>query len=677
MIVSFNWLADYLQLDISADELATRLMMAGLNHEESHQVGDDLAIDLEVTSNRPDCLGHLGIAREAAALLGQPLKVPAAAPKTGGSPVGKLTSVELQCPDLCPHYTARVLRGVKVGPSPAWLIKRLETVYKPKNAAFRPINNIVDITNYVLLECGQPLHAFDLQRLAEQRIVVRRARPGEKIEAIDHRPYELTADMCVIADARRPVAIGGVMGGASTEVTGQTTDLLIESARFTPLSIRTTARQLGLHSDSSYRFERGVDPAGVDWASRRCCQLILEIAGGTLAEGVVDMGRGPAPREPIVLRFSQLKRILGIDVPAAEAKRILLALGLKEMASDAAAITAVPPSWRADLSREIDLVEEVGRVHGYDNIPEDVSVPMSASARGDDDRVMSRLRHVLTSAGFDEAMTASVVEEPISAAFSPWTKAEPLVSSTALLRRADRLRRSVVPSLLAARRFNEAQGNECIELFETARVYLPRPGELPHEEPVLALTSGAGWRHAKGTLEALLGSINPALELEAKAVELPLLAAGRSAELRVAGELWGYLGEVSAEGLRTFGVRSGATVAEVKISLLVQMADLARRYQPLPDQPAMLRDLNLVLDDSVRWADLADTVRSAAGNLLERLVYQDTYRDREKLGPGRKSLLLSLVLRDPQRTLSGEEADRVTQQVVQACAERHKAQLRA
>jgi phenylalanyl-tRNA synthetase beta chain len=400
MIVSWNWLKQYVLLDMPLEELERRVMMAGLNHESTEEVAGDPAIDLEVTSNRPDCLGHIGIAREVAVLFGHPLTLPAANPKEGKTPVDSLVKVRIDCPDLCLRYTARIVRGVKIGPSPKWLARRLDTV------GITPINNVVDISNYVMMECGQPLHTFDFGKLAGAEIIVRRPLPGERIEAIDHKAYELGPEMCMICDAKRPVAIGGVMGGAQTEISSHTHDVLVEAAEFAPVSIRNTARQLNLHSDSSYRFERRVDPEGLNWASRRCCELILELAGGELASGMVDVGQPPPRREPITLRLSQLKRILGIDVPMERVREILVALGNEEVvpkeftlpsppaplpkgegsqnapAPSPSSLAVIAPSWRRDLTREIDLIEEVARIHGYETIPEDVGVPMVGSGVG-------------------------------------------------------------------------------------------------------------------------------------------------------------------------------------------------------------------------------------------------------------------------------------------------------
>jgi phenylalanyl-tRNA synthetase beta chain len=670
MIISWNWLKQYVALDMPLAELERRLMMAGLNHESTEEVGGDFAVDLEVTSNRPDCLGHLGIAREVAVLWQRELKLPAASPPEGSTPVADLTRVTLSSPDLCHRYTARVIQGVKVAESPSWMQRRLATL------GIAAINNVVDATNYVLMECGQPLHAFDLARLAGREIIVRDARRGEAFYAINHKTYTLQPGMCVIADAERPVGLGGVMGGADTEVTGQTTELLIESAEFLPGSIRTTARALGLHSDSSYRFERGVDPEGVEWASRRCCELILELAGGTLAAGVIDVGKQPGPRRPVVLRLAQIERILGIPMDRQRVRQVLTALGNRETHADEQKIEVVPPSWRRDLTREIDLIEEVGRIHGYDAIPEDVSVPMATSARTDADRVLAKVRHVLTAAGFNEALTISAVDESWSDAFSPWTDAPPLAAQTPVLRRADRLRRSLVPSLLGARRTNETLANMQIELFETARVYLPRADALPLEELMLALTSGHRFEEVKGVLEAVLAELNPAVQFEARDSSQPLFTS-RSAELWLAGELAGFLGEVSAEGLRRFELRGASTVAEIKLAALMGVARLVPRYSPLPAFPAVSRDVNLVVDEAVRWSAVSSAVREGAGPLLEDLQYVDTYRHAEQLGQGKKSLLLTMTLRNPQSTLTSEEADRIRDAAVSACQRSVGAQLRA
>ncbi|MGD9648358.1 MAG: phenylalanine--tRNA ligase subunit beta, partial [Pirellulales bacterium] len=556
------------------------------------------------------------------------------------------------------------------GPSPAWLRDRLATI------GVASINNVVDVTNYVLFECGQPLHAFDLAKLAGHEIVVRQPRLGERLEAIDHRVYELGAGMCVIADAQRPVGIGGVMGGAATEVTAATTDVLIEAAAFDPMSIRNTARLLNLHSDSSYRFERGLDPQGIDWASRRCCELILATAGGQLAKGVIDVGPPPVERASIVLRLPQIPRVLGIEIAPARIRVILEALGCRVSGSGDQSLAVTPPSWRADLTREIDLVEEVARVHGYEEIPEDVQVPMAASARTPLDRLLTAVRQALVGCGFDEAYTLSVVDEPWSEAFSPWTSMAALHSQTPVLRRADRLRRSLIPSLLGALRTNESLGNRDVRLFEIAKVYWQQADQLPAEPRMVGLASGGDFFDLKGVVETLLATLHAQGELTVSPAEHPLFEPGRGVELLLAGERLGFLGELSATGRKQFDLRDRASVAELAIDRLLATAVLVPKSQPISQFPSIERDLNLVVADNVRWADVERVVREAAGALLARLEYRDTYRDAERLGAGRKSLLLSIELRDAQGTLTGAQADEVRDRIVTACRRELAAELR-
>ena len=687
MLVSWNWLKQYVTLDMPLEEFERRLMMAGLNHESTEEIGGDLAIDFEVTSNRPDCLEHIGIAREIAVLWGKPLKIPPALPAEGKMPVEQLSSVLIDCPDLCFRYIARIIRGVKVKPSPDWMARRLETI------GLMPINNIVDVSNYVLMECGQPLHTFDYARLKGRKIIVRRPRPGETIEAIDHKTYELSTDMCVIADAEDAVAIGGVMGGGSTEVSKKTADILVEAAEFDPVSIRNTARRLNLHSDSSYRFERRVDPEGLDWASRRCCELIMELGGGELPAGAIDVGNRPAQRESIVLRLTQLKRILGIEIPAQRVREILLALGnvedqdrkdwssraqkTSQIVSAGESITVIPPSWRRDLTREIDLVEEVGRIYGYEQILEDVAVPMAPSTRSLDDRVLQKIRGVLTAAGIDEALTLSVVDEQSSMAISPWTTAEPLRSVLPVIRGASCLRRSLIPSLLAARRTNEALSNPEIELFEIAKIYLPRQDSLPDEELMLGIASGRDLAFVKGVIEAIAGTLKCKHPLESANVAIHLFDPNQSCQFQLGGKILGCVGKLLPEGQKQFDLRGPTTVAELKIAPLVEAANLMPSFSPLPAYPAVTRDINLVVDELIRWADVAATVRANGGQCLEELQYRDTYRDPQRLGQGKKSLLMTISLRLEDGTLTSQQADEIRDKIVSACQAKHGAELRA
>jgi phenylalanyl-tRNA synthetase beta chain len=662
VIISWNWLKELVAIDATPDEVAHRLAMSGLNHEATVPVGDDLAIELEVTSNRPDCLAHIGVGREVAVLWNERLVLPDPRPAPSQVAVEGLIRVRIDCPHLCRRYTARVVQGVRVAPSPAWLQQRLQTL------GISPVNNVVDITNYVMMECGQPLHAFDFAKLAGREIIVRDAFPGERFVAIDHRTYDLAAGMCVIGDPRRAVALGGVMGGADTEISNSTTDLLIEAADFNPLSIRTTARNLNLHSDSSYRFERGIDWEQIDWASRRCCQLILELAGGKLAAGVVDVVARPcAERQPLVLRLRQLPRILGIAIDWQEVRRILAALGNCELSASPERIEVLPPSWRRDLTREADLIEEVARIHGYDAIPEDTQVSVVPSHRSDQDRVVARIRGALTASGFDEAITASFVETDLSEAFSPWTQTSPLSSQTPMLRNAHFLRRSLVPSLLDSLRLNQSLSNEDCDLFEIARVYLPKAGQLPDEPLLVALASRRDFRFVKGVIETLLQHLNSRWSLRVTDVELPLCATGYACRLTVDGKVVGFLGSLSEAARKQFDLRRPATIAELSMELLAEVAQLVPQYHPPSVYPPISRDLNLVFDQRVRWADVAQAVRAVCGELLESLDYRETYYDPDKDGAHTKRLLFSFRLRAMDRTLTGDAADEIRDRVVTAC----------
>lgn len=680
MIVSWNWLAEYVDLEMSHDELVDRLTMSGLNHESTEPMGEDQAIDLEVTSNRADCLGHIGVAREVATLYDIPLKLPEPNPDTNSQSINDHCQVEIKSPETCFRYTARLIKGVKIGPSPDWMQQRLKTL------GIGVVNNVVDATNYVMFECGQPIHAFDFAKIQGGKIVVRSASPEETFEAIDHRTYSLEPGMCVIADAQAPVALGGVMGGADSEVSESTTDVLIEAAYFDQLAVRNAARKLKLHSPSSFRFERNIDSANLDWASRRVCQLILDTAGGELLDGMIDVGQPPVSPAPVTLRFAQLQRLLGIEIPTEFVAPTLEKLGLEIESSDADSVTAVAPSWRKDLTREVDLVEEVGRIYGFEKIPDDVNVPMAASYRPKTDRVIDKLRGVLTAAGYDEAVTPSLVPEPWSEAFSPWTDSPPLISSQPMLGVLEEysqnigavnlLRRSLVPSLLEVRRINEYRSNQDVRLFETAKVYLPLgDGEIPDQPTKLGLVSDQDFFSTKGVIETIIQVIDPAAKLDFVECRHELLDLNQSAEVRLGKSVLGWIGVTSQSAKKRFGLRSDATVAELDLGILQQQAVLIPRHVNQSSFPPVTRDFNFIVDDVVRWSDLEATVRSACGPLLESVEYRETFRDESKDGPNRKRLLLSVVLRSGESTLTGQQAEEVCRSIISNCESNHAAAL--
>ena len=687
MIISTNWLADYVSVPAEVDTLVERLLLSGLNHESTRTVGADTAIEIEVTSNRPDCLGHIGVAREASVLFDRPLCIPdPRLVEATAAAVGQI-AVEIRAALICPFYSARVIRGVRVGPSPPWLVERLATV------GVASINNVVDITNYVMLECGQPLHAFDLAKIRGGRIVVRQAEPGESFNAINHKTYSLTEGMCVIADAEGAIALAGVMGGAGTEVSADTTDILLESAQFSPLPIRCAARGLVLASASSYRFERGPDPAAVDWASRRAAAMIAEIAGGQSARGLVEAGQLASSPATIDLRPGRVAEVLGIDIQPERQQAILTGLGFVAEAVAGGPSRWRAPTWRRDCSREIDLIEEIARIEGYQAVPENEPIAARLVTESAREQTLRRAAEVLVAAGFCEAMTRSVVGQQMEATSSPWGDVPPLVCSPPLVRGADRLRRTLVPSLLEARAGNVAVGAPRPELFEVARGYLNMaagclsPGGAPVEEPLLlAFVMGGGFAAAKGLAEAVLERLGLASTSEASVVFRPmvldLFANGRAAEVvlqrpGLSAVRVGVVGEIAAAILTRYGLKGLVVAAELRLDRLEFAVEVERpRHRP-SDFPAVERDVNLVVDRALPWGDVAAAIRGSGGSLLEECRLVQVWTDAQRLGESKKSFVVSLRLRSNTGTLSGEDASRTVEAVVAACGTQCGAVLRA
>ncbi len=670
MIVSWNWLSEYVSLDCPVEEAADRLMMSGLNLEGLETVGDDFAIDLEVTSNRPDCLGHIGVARELSVLYEKELNTPAAKISPVAEQTSKLTSVENLAPDHCPQYMARVIRGVKIGPSPNWLVERLEAV------GLRSVNNVVDITNYVLLECGQPLHAFDLHKLDENKIIIRLAKPGEKIVAIDGKEYELDDQCCVIADASRPVAVAGVMGGKETEVTETTTDLLIETANFAPLSVRRTARKLSLFSDSSFRFERSVDIQQLDWANRRCCELITQIAGGEILDDPIVTGEIPphAP-QPISIRYAQVKRLLGIEISPDEIRKILSELGLQEQSAGENEAAFTPPSWRADLTREADLIEEVARIHGYNRISENDPPKIRAAIKSKQDRTAEIVHLVFNAAGFYEAITMSFVSEKQSQMFNPRGIATPLQVEHSSRKLENLLRPSLIPSLLVSRRANERTGTPNAQLYEIARTFLGMGESGARQILTIGCVTGHDLLHLKGILEQLVKQVNRDATLTASSCEVAGFAPGRGAELKLNGKRWGWLGELDRSVTDQLDLKDAVTVAEIELNPLVELLDLEPQYRSLPQFPASERDFNFLLDESTTWQQLEQAIREAGGELLEEIFFAGQYRGKQ-IGTGKKTYLARVLFRSSERTLAGEEVEILHSKIVSHCEQKLAAVLR-
>jgi phenylalanyl-tRNA synthetase beta chain len=515
MKISVNWLKEFVEIARTPLELKSDLTMIGLNTESVAQVGDDWVLDVEVTTNRPDCLNHYGVARELATLYRQPLKKIEVAVKESGRPANEVASIEISDPDLCARYCGRVVQNVKVGPSPDWLVKRLEAVGQ------RSINNVADATNYVLMELGHPLHAFDLARLNQQKIIVRRAKPGEPLRTLDGTDHRLTRDNLVIADGTHPVALAGVMGGQESEISASTHDVLLESAWFEPVSIRRTSKSQGFHTEASHRFERGADIQMAPLALDRTAALIQEIAGGEILAGMIDVYPQPPHRPDLQLAQSEITRILGAEIPAEEIERILRGLGFQVQALGGETWQVTVPSFRVDVSREVDLVEEVARHVGYDRLPSRVRpAPPRVERDTTRDKVITS-SSLLVSLGFHEIITTSMVDPAEGGRFSTST---PVILANPLSQDASAMRSSAVPSMLRAIRWNLDRDTNDAKLFELGKTYSMVANSVPEEHRVLTL-GATGHRRAasvydseapldffdlKGTLEAIQGcSISP------------------------------------------------------------------------------------------------------------------------------------------------------------------------
>ena len=663
MLVSWNWLTQYVDLKLDHDELVDRLSLSGLNHEGTEVVDGDRVIDLEVTSNRGDCLGHLGVAREIALLTGQSLRVPEVASAMGVGP--DQIKIDNDHPAACPRFTARVIRGVSVGPSPEWMQTALRSI------GLTPVNNVVDVTNYVMMECGNPLHAFDAAKIQGDTIVVRPGLEGEKIEAIDHRTYEVDPWFCMIADRQKALSIAGVMGGAGSEVNDSTTDVVIEVAQFTPLFVRRAARRLKLSSGASFRFERKVDPEGVDWASRRACQLILELAGGTIAGDLAQSAEPMIDREAISLRDRSAARLLGVAIDRNETDRILQGLGCVRAAQSRGDVTDwTPPTWRHDLTREVDLIEEIARIAGYHRIPENAPVPVTASTTRPFEAVRRRITQVMVAAGCSEAMTPSVVTSELDGMLSPFSDVPPVQTRTPLIGGARSLRRSLIPSLLASRSANWASASRHADLFEIAHVYLPPPGNrsenLPAEEYHVGLVSGADYFDVKGLVAELVTRLGIDEPMSVAMIDVDGMAAGTAITLKLGETVFGVMGRVSSSLTQSLKLSGDVVVAELQLPPLVEASRLVPQQRSVSGFPTIRRDLNLIVDQSVRWADLAASVRRGGGELVRDLDYVETFRKPEVDGADTKRMLISVELQSDRETLSGDQADAAVAGILEA-----------
>ena len=673
MKISLEWLNSYLDKPVTVDEAERVLTDQGLPIEERIEAGDDVVLDVEVTSNRPDCLSHVGVAREVAAGLNRALQLPdCSLPAESGDPVTKLTSVENEDVEACPVYTARVITGVKVGPSPDWMVRRLESI------GMRSINNVVDATNFVLMELGQPLHAFDMARLDERRIVVRSARSSETFDAIDGTSHRLEVGMLAIADAHWPVAMGGIMGGSDSEVGGASVDILLESAMFAPLSIRRTSRRLKLASDSSYRFERGIDPEGVELASRRAARLIVELAGGTLAPGVIRAGIDTPSSRTVTMRLARCSSLLGLGLSATRVVDWLGRLGLDPSLDDAGdVVTCVIPSFRLDLWREVDLIEEVARLHGLDDIPVQQKIHIEAKAPQTTGVARQEVGHVLVAHGYHETVDPTFLSERHGRPFLP-SGSEAVMAEDDRRKAEPMLRPSLAPSLLACRKANQDVGNVGVRLFELAATWL-KTEQCIVERRLLTMLADVqdrqqGLRDMRGAIQELAARLIGSATVSFAPIDHAWLA--DAAEVAVGENTLGAMGIVDETHTDLFGLQTQVAVAELDAEALLAAYPPSRQVGRLPRFPGIERDLSLIVPERVAWRDIEQALRKAEPAMLESLTFLGAYRGKP-IPKGTKSVSLRMFFRDPDRTLRHEQVDSQVEAVVACLKSAVNAELRS
>ena len=668
MKVLLSWLKDYVDIELSAQEVAEILSNRGFPYEGIEQLDNDAVIDVEVTSNRGDCLGYIGIARELATATGKELKLPKVELAESSKPASEFTSVEIREPGLCQRYTARIIEGVKVGPTPDWMRNRLEAI------GMRSVNNVVDATNYAMMETGQPPHAFDYARLMGGKIIVRKAEAGEQIISIDGSKCELTTDMLVIADATYPVAVAGVMGGLDTEVNDATTTVLLEDAFFSPVSVRMTSRNLSLPSEAAFRFCRIVDIENIDWASKRTAQLMIQVSGGKAAKGVVDAYPGKPKPKQATLRLSRLKKLLGIEVPSDKVIQILTRLGFGPKQNGEQIICSVP-SWRSDVYREADLIEEVARVYGYDKIPTENAITIEVSPTDTRKKTIDAIGTYLAGCGFYETVTISFIDSRDAELFAQNDNKRHLAVKDVTRTGTNLLRQSVLPSLFGVIKTNHNVGNTPCRLFEIADTYIPaEAGKLPVEKTRLTITCDSDFRDIKGVVDGLLKTVAADAVVKFEPTEINWAQAG--VKITANNKQVGVVGMASQQVLDRFDFKNTTICgAELDLEQLLALRAGSIKVKQLPKFPAVKRDLSLILNEDVVWAEIESAVHKKAPAELEELQFVDIFRGKS-IPEGKKSVTLSLWFRDADGTLTHEEVDRFQTDILKSLTESIGAELR-
>jgi phenylalanyl-tRNA synthetase beta chain len=701
MKVLYSWLQDFVAVGAPSEELASRLALSGTNIGGIENGPQGAVIDAEITSNRPDCLSHYGIAREVGAIYKLALKQVSSKPTESTTKASEAIKVEIRSPELCGRFTARLIRGVKIQPSPAWLKNRLEA------CGVASINNVVDVSNYVMLELGHPLHTFDYDKIRDHSIVVRGANPrsssasnasGEKIKTLDGVERQLDPGTCVICDGdgSRIVGIGGIMGGAETEISFSTKNVLIECAWFAPIAIRRATRALKLHTEASTRFARGADPEMAELASRRCAELILQLAGGELLAGVVDVYPGKHAPKKIQVTRAELLRVMGADVPDKEIESILGALGFGPVRVDQnrgaagsilAAWECTPPSWRADVSREIDLIEEIVRVYGLDKFPPRLPAWRQGAARLPHYEAEMRLRERLTGLGYREIVTIPHVAGERDALFRP-ADITPARLANPLSEEAGVLRSTGTVTMVGALEWNSNHGQRNARLFEIGHHYRLN-GDKPVETRVLTLgATGAArdknlyepardysFADLKGDLDNL-GELAGGLHWEEGATDY--LNPARRGTLFMKTEPLGAAGQLSRRVAERLKFRQDVFLAEINLGPFYCSfygVKNSRRYQPVPRFPAVERDFSLVLFDGTHFSDVVKVISSLNIPEIASVEAADLFRGKN-IPSGKYSLLVKVMLQPRSATLTDAQISEISARIVSALENELDAQLR-
>jgi phenylalanyl-tRNA synthetase beta chain len=701
--VVYNWLKDFVAVTAPAEELASRLALSGTNIGGLENGPHGPVIDAEVSSNRPDCLGHYGIAREVSAIYKLPLKSAVPKPAESSAKVSDALRVEIQAPELCGRFTARVIRGVKIQPSPKWLKDRLEA------SGVASINNVVDVTNYVMLELGHALHAFDYDKVRDHCIIVRRAKPGEKMRTLDGIERTLDPGICMISDGggSRSVGIGGIMGGAETEISFSTKNVLIECAWFEPIAIRRAARFLKLQTEASTRFGRGADPEMAELASRRCAELILQVAGGELLAGVVDVYPGKRAPKKIPLTRAEILRVMGADIPDKEIETILAALGFAPKRADEsrgaansllAAWQCTQPSWRAEVEREIDLIEEVARVYGLDKFPPRLPAARQGAARLPHYEAESRVRERLIGLGYREIVTIPHVADERDALFRP-PDAAPARLANPLSEEANVLRSTGVVTMAAVLEWNVNHGQRNVRLFEIGSRYALTSRKPDEPEPRVLTIGATGEAREKGLYDAprdfcfadLKGDLDAIGQLACSSKE------GRGIAWSPGGPDWLHAAHRGTVGISTTWIPIGVAgqlarrvadrlklhqdvfLAEIEVDplcLAIEAAKLARRYEPLPRFPAVERDFSLLLADGTKFSDVTETIQSLGIREIHSIEATDLFHGKN-VPAGKYSLLVRVTFQSREATLTEAQIGDFSGRIVAALEKHLGAQLRA